>query len=160
MQWTLNLRTQKEFFGFFFFWLFRASFAAYGDSKAMGQIGAVTASLHHGHSNVGSKLHLGSTPQLRATPDPWPTEWGQGSNLQPYGYWSDLFPLGHSGNFSPRTHAQPQMKLWNASENTQYFCWSTTLSFHHSHFVSLSLSAKLRTTTVINTWSSHCSRVG
>ena len=43
---------------------------AYGGSQARGQIGAVTASLHHSHSNVGYKPHLQPTPQLTAMPDP------------------------------------------------------------------------------------------
>ena len=35
---------------------------------------------------------------LTAMPDPRLTERGQGLNLQPHGYQSDLFPLCHSGN--------------------------------------------------------------
>ena len=42
----------------------------YGSSQARGLIGAVATSLHHSHSNAGSRLHLRPTPQLRATPDP------------------------------------------------------------------------------------------
>ena len=38
------------------------------------------------------------TPQLTAVLDPWPTEWGQGSNPHPPGYQSDSFPLFHNGN--------------------------------------------------------------
>ena len=34
------------------------------------------------HSNTASKPHLWPTPLLTATPDPQPTEWGQGSNPQ------------------------------------------------------------------------------
>ena len=41
-----------------FFWLFRAAPAAYGGSQARGQIEVTAASLHHSHSNSGSKLHL------------------------------------------------------------------------------------------------------
>ena len=33
---------------------------------------------------VGSKPHLQPTPQLKAMPDPWPTEWGQGFNPPPW----------------------------------------------------------------------------
>ena len=41
----------------FFLCLFRAVPVAYGGSQAIwGQIGAVAASLHQSHSNVGSKL--------------------------------------------------------------------------------------------------------
>ena len=53
---------------FFFFWLFRASPAAYGSSQARGQIGVIAASLHHRHSNARSELCLQPTPQLTATP--------------------------------------------------------------------------------------------
>ena len=55
---------------FFFFSLFRAASMAYGGSQARGGIGAVAASLHHSHSNAGSKPHLRPTSQLRAMPDP------------------------------------------------------------------------------------------
>ena len=54
----------------FFFFLFRATIAAYGSSQARGPIGAVAAGLRHSHSNVGSEPHLRPTPQLTATPDP------------------------------------------------------------------------------------------
>ena len=76
------------FFIFYFFCLFGISWAAptaYGGSQARCPIGAVAASLCHSHSNVGSELRLQPTPQLTATPDPQPTEQGQGSNLQPHG---------------------------------------------------------------------------
>ena len=63
--------------------LFRAAPEAYGSSQDRGQIGAVAASLHHGHShshsNIRSQLPLRPTPQLTSMPDPWPTERGQGS---------------------------------------------------------------------------------
>ena len=72
--------------------------AAYGGSQARGPIGAVAASLHHSHNNQGSKPRLPPTPQLSVMQDPWPTEQGQGSNLRPHGYESDLFPLHHCGN--------------------------------------------------------------
>ena len=45
-------------FKFNFFLLFRATGAAYGGSQARGPIRAVPSSLHHSHSNVGSKPHL------------------------------------------------------------------------------------------------------
>ena len=70
---------------FFFFLLFRAIPTAYGNSQARGQIGAAPASLHHSHSNAGSKPRLQTTPQLTATPNPSPTEGGQRSNSQPHG---------------------------------------------------------------------------
>ena len=50
--------------------LLRATPAAYGSSRARGQIRAVAASLHHSHSNLGPKPGLRPTPQLTATPDP------------------------------------------------------------------------------------------
>ena len=56
----------------------RAAPVAYGGTQARGLIGAAAASLHHSHSNMGSELHLQSAPQLMATPDPQPTEQGQG----------------------------------------------------------------------------------
>ena len=43
---------------------------AYGSSQARGQIGATTAGL--GHSNAGSEWNQRPTPQLTATPDPYP----------------------------------------------------------------------------------------
>ena len=52
---------------------------AHEGSQARGHIGATAASLCHSHSNMGSEPHLRTTPQFMAMPDPWPTEWGQGS---------------------------------------------------------------------------------
>ena len=72
-----------------FFVFSRAAPAAYGDSQARGPVGAVAAGLHHSHSNVGSQPRLQPTPQLTATPDPQPTEQGQGLNLKPYVSQSD-----------------------------------------------------------------------
>ena len=54
----------------FFFFCFLGLVPADGGSQARGPIRAVTASLHHSHSNVGSEPHLGPTPQLMAMPDP------------------------------------------------------------------------------------------
>ena len=50
--------------------LFRAAPAAYGNSQARGQIGAMAASVHHSPSNTGSEPRLRPTPQLMAMPDP------------------------------------------------------------------------------------------
>ena len=58
----------------------------YNGSQARGWIGAVDTSVHQSHSNMGSELHLQPTSQLMATPDPQPTEQGQGSNPQPCGH--------------------------------------------------------------------------
>ena len=65
----------------YLFFLFRAAPLAYGSSQARGQIGATISSLHHSHSNTGSKPRLQATPQLTAKPDPRPTEQDQGLNL-------------------------------------------------------------------------------
>ena len=68
---------------FFFFFppLFRTTALAYGSSQARGQIRASDAGLGHGHSNLGSDMHLQPTPELTAMLDPSPTEQGQGLNL-------------------------------------------------------------------------------
>ena len=70
---------------------------AYGGSQARGQIRAAAASLHHNHSNTGSKLSLKPTLQLMERPDPQLTEQGQALNLHPHGCWSDSFPQSHNG---------------------------------------------------------------
>ena len=87
----------KLFFSFSFC-LYRAAPLANGSSQARGRIGVVPAGLHQNHSNNRSSLSLRPTPQLTATPDPQPTEHGQGSNLCPHRYQSDSFPLSHNGN--------------------------------------------------------------
>ena len=48
------LPTTYFFLSFFFFCLFRATRAAYGASQARGWIGAISAGLHHSHSNARS----------------------------------------------------------------------------------------------------------
>ena len=50
--------------------LFRAAPVAYGNSQAMGWIGAAAPGLHHSHSNTRSEPLLRPTPQLMATLDP------------------------------------------------------------------------------------------
>ena len=65
------------------FLLFRAVPVAYRSSQARSW--NVATADGHSHSHKGSELHLQPTPQLMATPDPWPTEQGQGSNPQPHG---------------------------------------------------------------------------
>ena len=57
----------------------------YGSSQARGLIEAVAAGLRQSHSNARSEPSLQPTPQLTATLDPYPTERGQGLNLQPHG---------------------------------------------------------------------------
>ena len=79
----------EDYFPFFFFlafcFFFRATFAAHGDSQARGQIGATPAGLHHSYSNTRSKPRLQPILQLTATPDPQPTEQGQGLSPPPHG---------------------------------------------------------------------------
>ena len=61
----------------FIFCLFAISWAAsaaYGGSQATGLTGAVATGLRQSHSNAESKPRLRPTPQLPATPDPYPTE--------------------------------------------------------------------------------------
>ena len=65
--------------------LCRAALMAYGGSQARGLIRATAANLCQSYSNARSELHLRPTPQLTATPDPQPTEQGQGLNPQPHG---------------------------------------------------------------------------
>ena len=65
-----------SFFFFFFFLLFRM---VYRNSQTRCWIGLIAASVHHSHSNVGSKQCLRPTPHITAMPDPQPTERCQGS---------------------------------------------------------------------------------
>ena len=70
------------------FYLFAISWAApaaYGGSQARGRIGAVATGLRQSHSNAESEPRLQPTLQLTATPDPQPTEQGEGLNPQPHG---------------------------------------------------------------------------
>ena len=62
-----------DFFFFFCLCFLGPHPMAYGGSQTRGQMGATATSLHHSHSNVGSKLHLRPTPQLKATMDPYLT---------------------------------------------------------------------------------------
>ena len=63
---------QTESLLLFIFCFFRATPEAYGGSQVRGRIGAAAAGLRQSHSNLGSEPHLRPTPQLTATPDPWP----------------------------------------------------------------------------------------
>ena len=67
------------------FCLFRAVPVAHRGSQARSGIGAVAAGLRHSHSNARSKLHLRPTPQLVATPGPYPPSEALGSNLRSHG---------------------------------------------------------------------------
>ena len=66
---VITLKENPKLFFFFCSVFFRVELVAYGGSQARGLIGAIVASLHYSHSNVGSKLCLQPTPQLTATPD-------------------------------------------------------------------------------------------
>ena len=73
--------SEQGLFIYLFIYLLRATLAAYRCSQARGQMGATALGLCHSHSNMGSKPclhHLQFTPQLTVTPDPQPTEQGQG----------------------------------------------------------------------------------
>ena len=100
------------FFFFFFFGLFRAAPMAHRGPQTRGRIGAVAAG--QSHSSTRSELCLRPTPQLTATPDPWPAEQGQGLNPQPHGSQSDSFPLRHDGN-SLRTSLKSMRRKWPLS---------------------------------------------
>ena len=73
-------RKWKQLFFFVFVFVFfcllvflsfsRAAPMAYGDSQPRGLIRAVAAGLCQSHGNEGSELHLQTTPQLTAAPDP------------------------------------------------------------------------------------------
>ena len=54
-------------FLFFIFLSFEGRTVAHGGSQARGWMGATATSLHHSHSNVGSKPCLWPTPRLTAT---------------------------------------------------------------------------------------------
>ena len=70
-----------KFLSIFFFLVFYLFRATYGHSQAGGLIGPIAASLHHSHSNMGTKLHVLLTPQLMATLGPQTSEGGQGLNV-------------------------------------------------------------------------------
>ena len=59
-----------NFFVYNFFFLFMTTPAAYGSSWARDGIRAVVTSLHHSHSNAGSKTHLLVRLKLLETLDP------------------------------------------------------------------------------------------
>ena len=95
--------------------LSRTTPTAYGSSQARSQVGAAAASLCHSHSHAGSELCLRPTPQLKTTPDPWPTEQSQGSDPHPHGSWS--------GSLTP----QPWRELPHFCFNIDLYqktCWT------------------------------------
>ena len=71
---------------FIYFFVFMAAPTAYGSSQPRVWIQAAAASLYHSHSNSRAEPHQWPRLQLRAMPDPSPTEWGQGSNPHPHRY--------------------------------------------------------------------------
>ena len=54
----------------FVFKIFKTTTMAYGSSQAMGRIRDAAASLHHSHSNSGTKVCLQPTPHLTVALDP------------------------------------------------------------------------------------------
>ena len=78
--------------------LFRATPVASISSLARGLFWATAASIHHSHSNLGSEPLPQPTAQLMAMLDPKPTNWVQGLNLHPHGYWLGSLPLSHDGS--------------------------------------------------------------
>ena len=54
--------------------------ATYVSSQARGPIRSYSCQPMPQPQHAGTKPHLWPTPQLTATPDPWPTEWGRASN--------------------------------------------------------------------------------
>ena len=65
-------------FLFVLFCLFGVTPMAYASSQSKGWIRAATAGHSHRYSNTRSEPPLLLTPQLVATPDPWPTDHDQG----------------------------------------------------------------------------------
>ena len=102
----------QNFFGLFF----RAAPAAYGGSQAKGPIRSYSCwptpqpQQHQIQAEAASY-----TPQFMAMPDPWPTERGRGSNLEPHGSWSGSLTT------EPRRELQKQMLQWGAED---YTTWS------------------------------------
>ena len=97
----VGIQNRFLFYFIYFFIYFRAEPTVYGGSQARDQIRATAASLGHSHNNMESKLCLGPTPQLMATPDTQPTKQGQGLNPYPHRYQSDSFPLSYNRNSFP-----------------------------------------------------------
>ena len=58
---------------------------------------------------------LRPTPQLKATPDPWPAEQGQGSNPQPCGSWLDSLTTAPRQEL-PVISLNAENLLWLVSE--------------------------------------------
>ena len=84
----ISVANSTKYIYIYFAFFFRSAPVAYGGSQASGPIRAVATGLHHSHSNTRSEPCLWPTSQQMATPDPQPTEWGQGSNPRPHGCYS------------------------------------------------------------------------
>ena len=94
-----------EIFPPFFFLIsfFRTAPMAYGSSQARGRIGAAAASLHHSHSDTGSKPHLWPTSQLMVTLILNPLSEAR----FPHGYLLGSLPLSHNENSIFMTSESP-----------------------------------------------------
>ena len=84
-----------------FFFLFRATSAAYGSSQSRGLIRATAAGLCHSHSQARSEPCLRPTLQLTATLDPQPLSGARDWIHNPHGYQSGLPQLSHKGKTCP-----------------------------------------------------------
>ena len=62
--------------------------------------------------NLAFEPCLRPTPRLMATPDPQPTEQGQGSNQHPHGYESGSLPLSHIRNSKKEPFLNGQITLF------------------------------------------------
>ena len=81
-----NLKTQcrlKRIFLSFFFFFFQGHTHSSESSQARARIGATATGLHHSHNNTDPSHFCNLHPQLMATPDPQPTEWGSGIKAAP-----------------------------------------------------------------------------
>ena len=84
---------------FFFFFLFIATPVAYGSSQARGWTWAAGASLHHSHSNTGSKMHLLATFALAYSKTGPLTHWVR-PGIEPRSSRQVLNLLSDNGNSS------------------------------------------------------------
>ena len=110
-----------------FCFLFRASPEACGSSPARGWVTAAAAGLRHGHSNTRSKPHPQPPPQLTATLDPLPTEWGRRQCQL-------LKPLSHNGELrSKYIYQENSTRVWELStfvkEHTLHHGFSHSFPF-------------------------------
>ena len=108
---------------FFFFFPFRATPVAYGSSQGRGQIRAAAIGLHHGHSNVGSELHLtsiiahGNTRSLTHS---------AGTGIEPASSWILVGLVTHWATMGVPYHPV----LENNSKKRQHHCRSHFIVFN------------------------------